>query len=743
LLFRVQVVNLLVSFYARGADSEQFKRHLARVDDYLWVAEDGMKMQGYNGSQAWDTSFALQAMAQAGPIVQKKHADTIARAYAYLDASQIKTDVPQRELFFRTASKGGWPFSTNDHGWPIADCTSEGIKGTLAVRTMQLNGTVNVLPPATAKNASAFSDGFGAVRGGLIAPERYYGALDVLVALHNDRKSVATVVPFSEDSSAAASVVGLLGGAIGGAWAAVGKLVGSPLRLVDTLLDGSLGWHSFNKQLDQGNTDCLHNSEAPSTAPSVAFNNPPSPWFLDAKEKKEDRKPFTGRGAQWFGQSVAGWLGLHRKATDDGGWATYEEKRGGDWYELLNPAEVWGDLMVDYTYTELTSACVTGLAAFARHFPEHRTKDMQRMIARGTDYVRAQQRPDGSWYGSWAVCFTYGTWFGVEALIAGGQPVPSSKSLKGGKAPTSPYDMAGGDGAAIRRACSFLLSKQRPDGGWGESYLSCLTKEYHHTQQSQVVNTAWALLALIHAQAPEAHAVRRGIDFLISKQALCGDWAQENVSGIFNRTCSITYTAYRNIFPLWALGAYCNSYKHKLAHPVPLLGSNISLYVPGGVTGVKPGSSSSSSSSSDAAATNGGAGAAGAAGTGAKKGGAISRSGNAAAGGAGAGAGPAGTPPTGGTTAINGRKHARRSKSRSAGGPLTKMADLTSADTSSSEDDSESSSSEDEEPQQKKKGGKAAAAAGSGAKKAAASSSASASSSSSSRRGRASSVGRK
>lgn len=28
--------------------------------DYLWVAEDGMKMQGYNGSQLWDTAFAVQ-----------------------------------------------------------------------------------------------------------------------------------------------------------------------------------------------------------------------------------------------------------------------------------------------------------------------------------------------------------------------------------------------------------------------------------------------------------------------------------------------------------------------------------------------------------------------------------------------------------------------------------------------------------------------------------------------------------
>jgi hypothetical protein len=30
-----------------------FQSHLLRIPDYLWVAEDGMKMQGYNGSQCW------------------------------------------------------------------------------------------------------------------------------------------------------------------------------------------------------------------------------------------------------------------------------------------------------------------------------------------------------------------------------------------------------------------------------------------------------------------------------------------------------------------------------------------------------------------------------------------------------------------------------------------------------------------------------------------------------------------
>lgn len=59
-------------------------------------------------------------------------------------------------------------------------------------------------------------------------------------------------------------------------------------------------------------------------------------------------------------------------------------------------------------------------------------------------------------YGSWAVCFTYGTWFGVNGLVAGGKTYQNSSSL--------------------RKASDFLLSKQLDSGGWGESYLSCQDK---------------------------------------------------------------------------------------------------------------------------------------------------------------------------------------------------------------------------------------------------------------------------
>jgi cycloartenol synthase len=30
--------------------------------------------------------------------------------------------------WYRHTSKGAWPFSVADHGWPISDCNAEGLK---------------------------------------------------------------------------------------------------------------------------------------------------------------------------------------------------------------------------------------------------------------------------------------------------------------------------------------------------------------------------------------------------------------------------------------------------------------------------------------------------------------------------------------------------------------------------------------------------------------------------------------
>ena len=64
-------------------------RHIPRVYDYLWVAEDGMKMQGYNGSQLWDTSFAVQAITAAG--LAQEFSQCLRKAHSYIDTTQVVT----------------------------------------------------------------------------------------------------------------------------------------------------------------------------------------------------------------------------------------------------------------------------------------------------------------------------------------------------------------------------------------------------------------------------------------------------------------------------------------------------------------------------------------------------------------------------------------------------------------------------------------------------------------------------
>ena len=124
---------MLSAYHAHGKDIHHSSvlNHMARVADYLWLAEDGMKMKGYNGSQCWDTSFAIQAVYEAGLLAE--FAALSKGVWSYLERTQIlSTEVSQaspaykyesaayRKQFYRHISQGGWPFSTSAHGWPIS-----------------------------------------------------------------------------------------------------------------------------------------------------------------------------------------------------------------------------------------------------------------------------------------------------------------------------------------------------------------------------------------------------------------------------------------------------------------------------------------------------------------------------------------------------------------------------------------------------------------------------------------------
>ncbi|MBI4704453.1 MAG: terpene cyclase/mutase family protein [Deltaproteobacteria bacterium] len=373
------VLNTLAHHFA-APGSEAVRQSYESLDRYLWEGPAGIEMNGYNSTALWDTVFAVQAILASGRA--REHEATLWRAHEYLRASQVLEDVPDRERYFRHPCRGGWPFSDRDHGWPISDCTAEGLKCALALR----------------------------------------------------------------------------------------PVARSPI-------EGSL---------------------------------------LEA--------------------SVALLLSWQNRS---GGWATYERQRGGRWLERLNPSQVFGDIMVDYPYVECTSACVQALGAARGWLAERGRSDLtaglDAAVRRGARFIRGRQRSDGSWEGSWGVCFTYGTWFGVWGLRASGC-VPSDP--------------------AIERACRFLQAHQASDGGWGEDGTSCAERRYVPARQSHPVNTAWALLALVRAGRERSEAADRAARFLLDSQLPEGDWPQPAMVGVFNKTALIHYENYGRYFPLWALGLY-------------------------------------------------------------------------------------------------------------------------------------------------------------------------------------------
>lgn len=49
-------------------------------------------------------------------------------------------------------------------------------------------------------------------------------------------------------------------------------------------------------------------------------------------------------------------------------------------YEALNPSEVFGDIMIDYSYAECSCSAMTALKAFTEAHPAHRRAEIKRYI---------------------------------------------------------------------------------------------------------------------------------------------------------------------------------------------------------------------------------------------------------------------------------------------------------------------------------------------------------------------------
>ncbi len=217
--------------------------------------------------------------------------------------------------------------------------------------------------------------------------------------------------------------------------------------------------------------------------------------------------------------------------SSNGAWGAFDINNNNEYLNHIPFAD--HGALLDPPTEDVTARCVSFLAQLGY-------AEDQPAIARAVAYLRATQKPDGSWFGRWGTNYIYGTWSVLCALNAAGLP------------PEDP---------AMARASAWLLSKQRPDGGWGEdceSYGDAPPGEFHGpAAQSLPSQTAWAMLGLMAAGQARHPAVARAAAYLQSVQDTQGSWTEAPYNAVgFPRVFYLKYHGYPRFFPLQALARY-------------------------------------------------------------------------------------------------------------------------------------------------------------------------------------------
>jgi squalene-hopene/tetraprenyl-beta-curcumene cyclase len=210
-----------------------------------------------------------------------------------------------------------------------------------------------------------------------------------------------------------------------------------------------------------------------------------------------------------------------------GGWASFDKDNTRMVFEHIPFAD--HNAMLDPPTVDITGRILEMLAAYGYDKNDARVK-------KALKFIREEQEPDGSWFGRWGVNYIYGTMQVLRGLEAIGVDHHE------------PY---------VQQGAEWLRMMQNPDGGWGEtcgSYDDPSTKGVGPSTPSQ---TAWAVMGLLAANDTRSDSVARGVAYLLRTQKKNGGWDEPQTTGTgFPRVFYLTYTLYRQYFPLIALTTY-------------------------------------------------------------------------------------------------------------------------------------------------------------------------------------------
>lgn len=241
-------------------------------------------------------------------------------------------------------------------------------------------------------------------------------------------------------------------------------------------------------------------------------------WAMEAANDPEPYQEAIERSANW----------LTGMQSSNGGFAAFDADNT---YYYLNeiPFADHGALL-DPPTADVSARVLAVLGRL------NRTQDAK-VRERCLVYLQREQEPDGSWFGRWGTNYIYGTWSVLCGLEQAGVNM------------REPW---------LKRAVTWLESRQREDGGWGESndsYADLTMSGRDH--QSTAHHTAWALLAILATGDYQRESVERGIQWILSHQAADGLWEEPWFTAPgFPRVFYLKYHGYARFFPLWALAKY-------------------------------------------------------------------------------------------------------------------------------------------------------------------------------------------